>query len=154
MVELVSEDGKLVSIDLMVEVPGLSTDYEQVDFDNLYEELHEVDEAGLRRWIEEQAATVENQKKTKTGDPLNIVVVGTDEAVWPAFVRAGWHVTETMSGGATWKTIKSSVFGKKYLYSPISALYVFDRPQDIALQKARATVDERNHLRLWVAPVT
>jgi hypothetical protein len=36
----------------------------------------------------------------------------------------------------------------------VSALYVFGRPQDIALQKARATVDERNHLRLWLAPVT
>jgi hypothetical protein len=31
---------------------------------------------------------------------------------------------------------------------------VFDRPQDVALQKARQTVDERNHLRLWLAPVT
>jgi hypothetical protein len=29
---------------------------------------------------------------------------------------------------------------------------VFDRPQDIALQKARQTVDERNHLRLWLTP--
>jgi hypothetical protein len=154
MIELVSDEGELSSFDLMVQVPGLSTDYQQVDFHNLYEALQEVDEAGLRAWIGEQPATVENEKGTKTGDPLNIVVIGTDEAVWPAFVRAGWHVTETMSGGATWKTIKSSVFRKQYLNSPVSALYVFERPQDIALQKARATVDERNHLRLWLAPVT
>ena len=31
---------------------------------------------------------------------------------------------------------------------------MFDRPQDVALQKARHSVDERNHLRLWLAPVT
>ena len=28
------------------------------------------------------------------------------------------------------------------------------RSQDIALQKTRRTVNERNHLRLWLAPVT
>ena len=47
----------------------------------------------------------------------------------------------------------SSVFGRRYRTSPVSPLYVFDRPQDFALQKARKTVDERNHLRLWRAPV-
>jgi hypothetical protein len=33
-------------------------------------------------------------------------------------------------------------------------LYVFDRKQDFALQKARSTIHERNHLRLWLAPFT
>jgi hypothetical protein len=47
----------------------------------------------------------------------------------------------------------SSVFGSRYRTSPVSPLYLFDRSQDVALQKARATVDERNHLRLWRAPV-
>ena len=36
----------------------------------------------------------------------------------------------------------------------MSPLYLFGRAQDIALQKTRSTVDERNHLRLWLAPVT
>jgi hypothetical protein len=31
---------------------------------------------------------------------------------------------------------------------------MFGRPQDIALQKARGSVDKRNHMRLWRAPVT
>jgi len=65
----------------------------------------------------------------------------------------GWDLTETMRGDTTWRTIKSSLFGSKYRTSPISPLYLFDRPQDIALQKARGNVDERNHLRLWLAPV-
>ena len=33
-------------------------------------------------------------------------------------------------------------------------MYLFDRSHDAALQKTRGTVDERNHLRLWRAPVT
>ena len=35
----------------------------------------------------------------------------------------------------------------------MSALYFYGRPQDVGLQKARQTVDERNHLRLWLSPM-
>jgi len=152
--ELIAERQGLVTFDFLVEIPGLSTDYQRVDFHNLYTTFEDLDEAEFRDWLERQPATVTNAKKTKLGDPLNIVVVGTEHAIFSPFVRAGWHVTETMSTSSTWRTIMSSVFRKEYRYSPISALYVYDRPQDIALQKARATVDERNHLRLWLAPVT
>lgn len=154
VVELLGEHQELLSFEFLVPVAGLSTDYRQVDFDALYDSFEDLDREGLRRWLEQQPATVTNQKRTGLGDPLNIVVVGTAAAVWPPFARAGWHVTETMSVSSTWKTVKSSLFRRRYLYSPISPLYVWDRPQDIALQKARATVDERNHLRLWLAPVT
>jgi hypothetical protein len=34
-----------------------------------------------------------------------------------------------------------------------AALYFFGRHQDIAVQKARASVNERNHMRLWRASV-
>jgi hypothetical protein len=154
LIDLAADSQKILSFEFLVRIPGLSADYLQVDFENLYESFDGLDLAGLRRWIEQQPATVTNDKGTKLGDPLNLVVVGNPEESWPAFVRAGWHVTETMSGASVWKTIKSSVFSRRYKYSPISPLYVYGRPQDIALQKARATVDERNHLRLWLAPVT
>jgi len=35
----------------------------------------------------------------------------------------------------------------------MSSVYVFRRAQDIGLQKARSTIHERNHLRLWLIPV-
>jgi hypothetical protein len=88
------------------------------------------------------------------GDPLNLVVVGDGLDMLATFARQGWDMTETIRGDTVWQTIKSSVFGARYRTSPISPLYVFGRPQDVALQKARQTVDERNHLRLWLAPVT
>jgi len=154
LVELIDEMRGVTRFDFMVEAPGLKTDYERVDPDSLYETYTDLDEKGLRRWIEEQPCCVTNAKGTKLGDPLNLVVIGSSKDVWPAFVRAGWNVTEIMSTSSVWKTIRSTLFGSKYLYSPISPLYVYDRPQDIALQKARRTVNQRNHLRLWLAPVT
>jgi hypothetical protein len=30
---------------------------------------------------------------------------------------------------------------------------MFGRPQDVALQKSRETIHERNHLRLWMTPM-
>jgi hypothetical protein len=36
--------------------------------------------------------------------------------------------------------------------APISSLYLFGRSQDIALQRARNTILQRNHLRLWLTP--
>ena len=36
----------------------------------------------------------------------------------------------------------------------VSSLYLFDRRQDIALQKIRDNIHERNHFRLWLAPMT
>ena len=58
-----------------------------------------------------------------------------------------------MTAGSSWRTVKAFLTGSEYKYSPISALYVFGRPQDIGLQKARDTIHERNHLRLWLSPV-
>jgi hypothetical protein len=147
-------DERSVEFDFFVPVPGLNTDYARVDAEEIYDEYVDLDDEGFRRWIREQPCCVTNAKGTKFGDPLNLVIVEGTEAMWPAFARAGWNVTEVMSASSVWRTIKSSVFKRRYLYSPISPLYVFGRPQDIALQKARGTVDERNHLRLWLAPVT
>jgi hypothetical protein len=35
----------------------------------------------------------------------------------------------------------------------MSALYLYGRSQDMGLQKARATIHERQHLRLWLSPL-
>jgi hypothetical protein len=127
-----------------------------VDLDGHYrpDEMRELDPDGLRAYLESLPCCVLGGDRKTPGDPLNLVVVGDGLQMVAAFVRQGWDLTETIRGDTVWGTIKSSVFGARYRTSPISPLYVFGRPQDVALQKARQTVDERNHLRLWLAPVT
>jgi hypothetical protein len=49
--------------------------------------------------------------------------------------------------------INSAMSGERYPYAPISPLYLYDRPQDFALQKARDNIHQRNHLRLWLSPM-
>ena len=38
------------------------------------------------------------------------------------------------------------------LTAPVSSLHALGRKQDIALQRGRSTISQRNHMRLWLAP--
>ena len=51
--------------------------------------------------------------------------------------------------GSVMRMMSSALSRERYPYAPISNLYLFGRPQDIALQKARDNIHQRNHLRLW-----
>jgi hypothetical protein len=160
------EGTKLVDIDLIghgktkfftffVPVPGLKADYHEVDFDNLYteEEIVHLDENQLRAELEKLPCCATNEDGTENGDPLNLVLIGSREDLSSAFVRRGWLPAEQTHATAVWKTIKSFLFGTRYRYSPVSPLYFSKRQQDLAGQKPRHTVHERNHLRIWLSPM-
>ena len=51
------------------------------------------------------------------------------------------------------RMMSSALSRERYPYAPISDLYLYGRPQDIALQKARDNIHQRNHLRLWRSPM-
>jgi len=155
-VDITGEDHQVRTFTFFVPVPGLKVDHHQVDFKTLYpvnEWLDFEDDAQLIKYLENLPCCTTNKKSTATGDPLNLIVVGSANDVYHAFLRAGWDETETIYSASLWKTARSFLVGGEYRYSPVSGLYVFGRRQDIALQKARGTIHERNHLRLWLAPV-
>ena len=154
-VEVLTGDDKDRIFTFFIPVPGLRVDHQQVDFEKLYteDEIVSHDKEGLRKALENLPCCTTNKKGTEQGDPLNIVVIGEGEDVYQAFIRAGWDETETIYGASAIKTGISFVFGGRYRYSPVSSLHVFGRRQDVALQKARETIHERNHLRLWVTPM-
>jgi hypothetical protein len=136
-----------------VPVPGLNIDHYSVDWQNLYSEDEWVDleKDDLIQILEQATCCVTDNKGTGSGDPVNLVVIGYPMDIYTAFIRAGWDETETVTRTSSLKTIGSFLTGGEYRYSPVSGLYVFDRPQDIAFQKARETIHERNHLRLWMS---
>jgi hypothetical protein len=93
-------------------------------------------------------------KQARSGDPLNLVVVGNEaDAIFP-FIERGWRLDEPLDVHSVLRTISAFLFGSGYTTAPVSALYVFGRPQDVALQKARNNISLRNHLRVWRAPFT
>ncbi len=143
------------SVEFVQLVPGFEADFSRVDFTSLYPpgEIRDLTLPQLRPYVEQLPCCVKGGDRKTDGDPLNLVIVGRGDLVGATLARRGWDLTETMRLGSIGRTVMSSVFKARYRTSPISSLYMFGRPQDMAFQKARGSVDERNHLRLWRAPV-
>ncbi|MGW8368912.1 MAG: LssY C-terminal domain-containing protein [Gammaproteobacteria bacterium] len=146
--------GEQARMSFFVPVPGLKLDHYTVEWESLYapDEIEDLDLPGLISYLESLPCCVTDKKGKNNGDPLNFALIGELRDAYYSFMRAGWDETETIYGSSLWKTAKSALSGNEYRYSPISALYVFGRAQDVALQKARSSIHERNHLRLWLTP--
>jgi hypothetical protein len=63
-------------------------------------------------------------------------------------------LNEPVNLASSYRMAKAFVLRTEYETAPVSPLFLFDRDQDVALQKARSTVSQRNHLRLWMALFT
>jgi len=152
----VSGDGVSYQFTFFVPVPGLKIDHREVRFAELYDEADRRDLTlpELIEELENMPCCVVDAAGEDKGDPLNLVLIGNALPIYHAFLRAGWDETETINRASLWKTALSALTGGAYRYSPVSALYVFGRPQDIALQRARGSIHQRNHLRLWLTPLT
>lgn len=152
IVDIFGMDQQLRTLTFYIAVPGLQADHTTVDFANLYpaDEIVSYTLEELQQALAQLPCCTKDRKGENQGDPLNIAVIGTLDDVFYAFMRAGWDETETVYLTSLKKTVSSFLFGGKYRYSPVSALYVFERCQDIALQKTRDNIHERNHLRLWM----
>jgi hypothetical protein len=143
------------SFTFFIPVPGLKIDHESVDWDNLYseDEVVDMDAPALIEALEKSPANATDSKGKGTADPLNLVVIGNLDDVYYAFIRAGWDETETIARSSLMKTFASFFTGGEYRYSPVSSLYVFGRGQEVAFQSTRESINERNHLRLWMSPM-
>lgn len=162
----IDEGAKSIDIDLVgvdtvrsfsfqLRVPGFVSDYREdvLDTTDGRALVHVEGEAELRAALEALPGHTTDKQGTRTGDPLNLVAIGSPEDIFPAFSRRGWHGTEQTRGASVVKTVRSFMFGRAYRYSPVSPLYVFGRSQDVSGQKARGNINLRNHLRLWLTPI-
>jgi hypothetical protein len=139
-------------------IPGFRSDYRArgVFIRELYSEdeiTNYTDEQSLRAALEALPCCVSNKDGSRNGDPLNLIVIGGSDDAFPALVRRGWRPTEQTWMGSVTRMIESALSGERYPYAPVSPLYLYGRPQDFALQKARDNIHQRNHLRLWLSPM-
>jgi hypothetical protein len=145
-------DGEIESFHYVLPVPGL-----QIDADAMVVAAKaaggSLDDAALRRWLADLPCCA-TASGGGPGDPLNVVLIGSLATVRAALVSRHWDVTARLTTRSTWQMAKDYMFGAPDRYAPVSALYVFGRVQDTTFQKSRNVINERNHMRLWLAPVT
>jgi len=144
-----------INIGFFLQLPNGRFDYEAIEFDDLYPTVQRkaltLDE--LRKRLEHLQCCVTG-RTGQPGDPLNVVLVASQATIFSALVEQNWDPTHTMATASVGRTISSFLSGARYRYSPVSPLYLFGRQQDIAVQKARGTIHQRNHMRLWLSPYT
>jgi hypothetical protein len=98
--------------------------------------------------LERQPRCTSNARGTIQGDPLNLVIVGDRASIQECL--GAWDETESLTFGTALKTVRAFLMESRYRYSPVSPLYLDGRQQDLALQRARTSLNQRLHLRLWI----
>jgi hypothetical protein len=93
-------------------------------------------------------------KNQQPGDPLNLVFIGNAEAIRGAFREAGWSEAEKVSSKSVWETVRAVAADKGYAAAPVSQLFLYERPEDLAFEKMLNTFMKRHHLRVWRSPAT
>lgn len=144
----------IVDLTFVVPIPGIASDYLHRDFATLIPEASRSPCTLLQliQHLRQMPPATTNAKATRSGDPVNLVVIGDLETLLSAFT-ARWDECETISLATCWKTARAFLLSTEYRYSPVSPLYMFGRSQDLALQRIRNSINERLHLRLWLTPL-
>jgi hypothetical protein len=131
-------------------------DYERLDPDSTYPDmgLPDLSTEELRAQLAALPCCSTDADNEKPGDPLNIVIVGRSADVLNSLSRAGWSFTHRITARSVSRMVGSALAGDSYPVAPVSPLNAFGRKQDFALQRARTSIAQRNHMRLWLAPFT
>jgi hypothetical protein len=146
--------GTLLRFGFAITLPDGDFEYEHIDPMAIYpeEKLPDLDDAQLRAALEVLPCCTSNADGSAYGDPLNIVLIGSRDEVLTALARSGWSFTHRMSMKTVMREIGAVITGAEYPTALVSPLHVFGRPQDFTMQRARKTISQRNHMRLWLAP--
>lgn len=86
-------------------------------------------------------------------DPVTLAVVAKDKQhLKQAMQEAGWHTAQPLTFKNGLREFISIVFNTRYPDSPLSNLYLFDRPHDIGFEiptNAAGSARTRHHVRFW-----
>lgn len=86
-------------------------------------------------------------------DPVNIALVVRDRKHLQKVMKdAGWYEADQATLRNSFRELTSLLFNRSYPSAPVSTLYLFNRPHDIAFQiptNAQNSPRTRHHVRFW-----
>jgi len=147
--------GRGVRMRFAVLLPTEGFDYEKSALRELYQQVDSLPDLRLpefRARLRELQCCTTNPDGTAEGDPLNVVLVGRGATAVAALSGSGWTFTEAITADSIRRMVGAAIAEKAMLTAPVSSLHALGRKQDIALQRGRSTISQRNHMRLWLAP--
>ena len=137
-----------------VPLPDGEFDFELLDPLQIYPDLvrPELTLEQLQAHLRDLPCCTSDEAGEREGDPINLVLVGNLDEMLAALSRGRWSFTHRIDLDTVRRLAGAAISGAAYPVAPVSPLYLYGRPQDLALQRARNTILQRNHLRLWLAP--
>ena len=153
--DLVGDDNLPHTFTFFIPVPGMRSDHEDVDFDNLYSpgEMKSFTEVEFKEVLQNMPCCLADKDGSGKGASINVVIVADGEDLLRVLIRSGWNETaSTTAEAATKKKILSQI-PDGYRYDPLQPLYYYGRPQDASFREHRVAGFERNKLRLWLSPM-
>jgi hypothetical protein len=153
---VIAGKNRLETFDFALPVPGPAFVGANILADKLYSDtkIEDLELDSLRRTFAKERCCTTNVDGTRDGDPLNFVLIESKRDPIVPFVARGWHLARKLDVASAIDTARAFLFRDAFLTSPVSPLYVFGRPEDIVVQKARSTINERVHARFWLTPYT
>jgi len=88
-------------------------------------------------------------EKDVDADVINIVFLGSENAVKSAFREAGWDNADPVSRHTALKSFYALLNNSGYARQPMMTFYLDGRPEDMNWQKSLNSYDHRDHLRIW-----
>ncbi|MPV51345.1 hypothetical protein GCG21_15275 [Pseudactinotalea sp. HY160] len=87
------------------------------------------------------------------GDPVNLVLLGSEDHVHTAMLRAGWHRADELNLTSGWRLVAATLRRTTYPDAPVSSLFLFGRRQAFTYQQEeQGNPAQRHHVRFWPAP--
>jgi len=83
------------------------------------------------------------------GDPVNIGVEGARATILASFHAIGWVQADPLSPHNDARLALDFLLHRPYPRAPVSNLYLFGRPEDLAVERALGSVARRDHARFW-----
>ncbi len=112
----------------------------------------ETDAAGreqLQAFVKKLPYRTRTQGSDKVSDLTNLVFIGDAAALRRAFDAAGWHQTDELYAGSTFKTVKTLTGNQAYTQAPMSVLLLDELPPLFTLSKTTNSFASRHHLRVF-----
>jgi hypothetical protein len=85
----------------------------------------------------------------KPADLINLMFVGSEDAIERAFIAAGWTGAVPHSSGSRLGVLRSIFERRTFAEAPMRTLTVDDVVADMNWQKSLNTMTKRHHLRIW-----
>jgi hypothetical protein len=153
--DLVGDDNLPHTFTFFIPVPGMRSDHEDVDFNNLYSsnEMVTYKEVEFRKALRDLPCCAANEDGSLKGASINVVIIADGEDLLRVLIRSGWNETASTKADAATKKKLSSQIPEGYRYYPLEPLYYYGRQQDASFREPRVAGFERNKLRLWLSPM-